>query len=99
MADDAIKPAPGPDPPPIPVPLVTLNTPTAVGPDAATSPARGPDQPPIPVRLVTLNTQHGVGPDERHDLPRLATLLASADADVICLQEVDRRFDGRSEDV
>ena len=51
------------------------------------------------MRLVTLNTHHGVGPDERHDLPRLATLLASADADVICLQEVDRRFDGRSEDV
>ena len=64
-----------------------------------TKPAPGPDQPPIPVRLVTLNTHHGVGPDERHDLPRLATLLASADADVICLQEVDRRFDGRSEDV
>jgi endonuclease/exonuclease/phosphatase family metal-dependent hydrolase len=64
-----------------------------------TKPAPGPDQPPIPVRLVTLNTHHGVGPDERHDLPRLATLLAAADADVICLQEVDRRFDGRSEDV
>jgi endonuclease/exonuclease/phosphatase family metal-dependent hydrolase len=64
-----------------------------------TKPAPGPDQPPIPVRLVTLNTHHGVGPDDRHDLPRLAALLASADADVICLQEVDRRFGGRSEDV
>jgi len=64
-----------------------------------TKPAPGPDQPPIPVRLVTLNTHHGVGPDERHDLPRLATLLASADADLVCLQEVDRRYGSRSDDV
>jgi endonuclease/exonuclease/phosphatase family metal-dependent hydrolase len=64
-----------------------------------TKPAPGPDQPPIPVRLVTFNTHHGVGEDQRHDLPRLATLLASVDADVICLQEVDRHFGDRSEDV
>jgi endonuclease/exonuclease/phosphatase family metal-dependent hydrolase len=64
-----------------------------------TKPAPGPDQPPIPVRLVTFNTHHGVGEDERHDLPRLAKLLASVDADVICLQEVDRYFGDRSEDV
>ncbi|SDE18422.1 Metal-dependent hydrolase, endonuclease/exonuclease/phosphatase family [Blastococcus fimeti] len=62
-------------------------------------PAPGPDQPPIPVRLVTFNTHHGVGEDSRHDLPRLAKVLASADADVICLQEVDRWFGDRSEDV
>jgi endonuclease/exonuclease/phosphatase family metal-dependent hydrolase len=62
-------------------------------------PAPGPDQPPIPVRLVTFNTHHGVGGDQRHDLPRLAKVLASADADVICLQEVDRYFGERSEDV
>jgi len=64
-----------------------------------TKPAPGPDQPPIPVRLVTFNTHHGVGDDARHDLPRLAKLLASVDADVICLQEVDRYFGDRSEDV
>src|SRR5919112_78826 len=62
-------------------------------------PAPGPDQPPIHVRVVTFNTHHGVGEDQRHDLPRLAKLLASADADVICLQEVDRYFGERSEDV
>jgi endonuclease/exonuclease/phosphatase family metal-dependent hydrolase len=62
-------------------------------------PAPGPDQPPIPVRLVTFNTHHGVGDDTRHDLPRLARVLAAADADVICLQEVDRHFGDRSEDV
>ena len=62
-------------------------------------PAPGPDQPPIPVRLVTFNTHHGVGEDARHDLPRLAKVLASVEADVICLQEVDRYFGDRSEDV
>lgn len=62
-------------------------------------PAPGPGQPPIPVRLVTFNTHHGVGADTRHDLPRLARVLAAADADVICLQEVDRHFGDRSEDV
>jgi endonuclease/exonuclease/phosphatase family metal-dependent hydrolase len=62
-------------------------------------PAPGPDQPPIPVRLVTFNTHHGVGEDARHDLPRLAKLLHSVDADLICLQEVDRYFGDRSEDV
>ena len=64
-----------------------------------TRPAPGPDQPPIPVRLVTFNTHHGVGDDDRHDLPRLAKLLHSVDADVISLQEVDRHFGERSEDV
>ena len=50
---------------------------------------------PIPVRLVTFNTHHGVGRDERHDLARLAKVLAAAEADVICLQEVDRHFGER----
>jgi endonuclease/exonuclease/phosphatase family metal-dependent hydrolase len=49
--------------------------------------------------MVTFNTHHGVGEDARHDLPRLAKLLASVEADVICLQEVDRYFGDRSEDV
>jgi endonuclease/exonuclease/phosphatase family metal-dependent hydrolase len=64
-----------------------------------TKPAPGPGQPPIPVRLVTFNTHHGVGVDGRHDLPRLAKVLAAADADVVCLQEVDRHYGDRSEDV
>jgi endonuclease/exonuclease/phosphatase family metal-dependent hydrolase len=62
-------------------------------------PAPGPDQPPIPVRLVTFNIRHGVGADDRFDLPRLAKVLQAADADVICLQEVDRHYGARSEDV
>jgi endonuclease/exonuclease/phosphatase family metal-dependent hydrolase len=64
-----------------------------------TRPAPGPDQPPIPVRLVTFNTHHGVGDDGRHDLARLAAVLAAADADLVCLQEVDRYYSDRSEDV
>jgi endonuclease/exonuclease/phosphatase family metal-dependent hydrolase len=64
-----------------------------------TKPAPGPDQPPIRVRLVTFNVHHGVGPDRRFDLPRLATVLKALDADVLCLQEVDRHFGSRSEDV
>ena len=62
-------------------------------------PAPGPDQPPIPVRLLTFNTHHAVGSDSKHDLARVAQVLAAADADVICLQEVDRYFGDRSEDV
>ena len=50
-----------------------------------------------PVRLVTFNVHHGVGLDGRHDLDRLTRLLAATDADVVCLQEVDRRFGARSE--
>ncbi|WP_448627342.1 endonuclease/exonuclease/phosphatase family protein [Geodermatophilus sp. URMC 64] len=64
-----------------------------------TKPAPGPDQPPIPVRLVTFNIRHGVGADDRFDLPRLAKVLQAADADIICLQEVDRHYGPRSEDV
>lgn len=64
-----------------------------------TKPAPGPDQPPIPVRLVTFNIHHGVGDDGRLDLPRLAEVLAATDADVICLQEVDRHYGERSDNV
>src|SRR3954465_9433763 len=64
-----------------------------------TKPAPGPDQPPIPVRLVTFKLPHGVGDDDRLDLPRLAKVLQGVDADLVCLQEVDRHYGERSEDV
>jgi endonuclease/exonuclease/phosphatase family metal-dependent hydrolase len=51
------------------------------------------------VRLVTFNIHHGVGDDGRHDLSRTAEVLAAADPDVVCLQEVDRTFGSRSEGV
>jgi len=56
-------------------------------------------QPGAAVRLVTFNVHHGVGDDGRHDLPRLARVLADAEPDVLCLQEVDRHFGDRSEHV
>ena len=49
------------------------------------------------VRLVTFNIHHGVGDDGRHDLPRLARVLADVHPDVVCLQEVDRHYGERSE--
>ena len=49
------------------------------------------------IRLITFNIHHGVGVDGRHDLARLARLLADATPDVICLQEVDRHYGERSE--
>jgi endonuclease/exonuclease/phosphatase family metal-dependent hydrolase len=55
--------------------------------------------PTSPVRLLTFNVHHGVGHDGRHDLARLARLLAATEADVICLQEVDRHYGARSEGV
>ncbi|MGY1844300.1 endonuclease/exonuclease/phosphatase family protein [Modestobacter sp. SYSU DS0875] len=64
-----------------------------------TASAPDPEGPTAPVRLVTFNVHHGVGDDGRHDLPRLARLLADADPDLICLQEVDRHFGPRSEGV
>ncbi|WP_299958215.1 endonuclease/exonuclease/phosphatase family protein [uncultured Modestobacter sp.] len=64
-----------------------------------TAAAADPSRAVVPVRLVSFNVHHGVGDDGRHDLPRLARLLADADPDVICLQEVDRHFGDRSEHV
>ena len=64
---------------------------------AGPKPAPGPDQPPIPVRLLTLTVRLRAG--SHLDLPRLARLLADADADVVCLQGVDRHLDGGDEDV
>ncbi|MGY1642418.1 endonuclease/exonuclease/phosphatase family protein [Geodermatophilus sp. SYSU D00703] len=64
-----------------------------------TRPAPGPGRSPIRLRLATFNTHHAVGDDGRHDLARLAKVIAAVDADVVCLQEVDRHFSDRSEDV
>jgi endonuclease/exonuclease/phosphatase family metal-dependent hydrolase len=43
------------------------------------------------VRIATFNIQHGLGPDGRVDNRRLADAVAALDADVVGLQEVDRR--------
>ncbi len=64
-----------------------------------TPPAAGPGRPPVPGRVLSVTLVQGVGRDGRHDLPRLARLLAATEADVICLQEVDRHYGDRSEHV
>lgn len=43
------------------------------------------------MRIATFNVQHGLGPDGRADNHRLADAVAALDADVVALQEVDRR--------
>lgn len=42
------------------------------------------------MRIVSFNMQYSLGADGRYDLPR--SLQAVADADIICLQEVDRHW-------
>ncbi|MBA3524598.1 MAG: endonuclease/exonuclease/phosphatase family protein [Geodermatophilaceae bacterium] len=48
------------------------------------------------MRLVTFNIRHGRGLDGRVDLRRTAAAIRHLDADVVCLQEVDRHFGARS---
>lgn len=48
------------------------------------------------LRLATANIAHGRGRRGRVDLRRTAQLLARLDADVLCLQEVDRHWSARS---
>jgi len=39
--------------------------------------------------VLTYNIHHGQGEDKKIDLPRLARVIADADADIVALQEVD----------
>lgn len=48
------------------------------------------------LRLLTYNIHHGEGVDGRLDLERICRVIASSDADVVALQEVDRWFGARS---
>lgn len=49
-----------------------------------------PDSPPT-LRVLSYNIHHGRGTDGTIDLPRLARVIRSADADLVALQEVDER--------
>ena len=42
------------------------------------------------LRLVTWNIHKGIGTDRRYRLERIVAVLQDLDADVVCLQEVDR---------
>jgi endonuclease/exonuclease/phosphatase family metal-dependent hydrolase len=45
------------------------------------------------LRVLTYNIHHGEGTDGRFDLSRTAAIITAADADLVALQEVDRRTD------
>ncbi len=53
---------------------------------------------PLPprLRLVSFNIAHGRGRDGRVDLRRTAAAVRALDADILCLQEVDRHYGPRS---
>jgi endonuclease/exonuclease/phosphatase family metal-dependent hydrolase len=44
------------------------------------------------VRVLTYNIHHGEGTDGALDLERIARVIRAAEADVVCLQEVDRNL-------
>ena len=45
---------------------------------------------PKPFRILTYNIHHGEGLDGRIDLGRIAQVITNAQADIVCLNEVDR---------
>lgn len=48
------------------------------------------------LRIMTFNIHHGVGTDQRLNLERIARIIEHSRADVVGLNEVDRRFHRRS---
>lgn len=46
----------------------------------------------VRIRILTYNIHHGEGADGVLDLERIAGVIRSVDADVVCLQEVDRNL-------
>lgn len=49
--------------------------------------------------VLTFNIRHGLGTDDRLDLERIADVIEEHGADVVALQEVDRHFGPRSDNV
>lgn len=60
------------------------------------SPPRPAEPPPGALRIATYNVHKCVGTDNRFDPGRIAAVIHELDADVLALQEADRRF-GRRE--
>ncbi len=72
--------------------LLLAVTPVATSPAAVASSGRD-----VTIRVVSYNIHTGIGSDGRLDLARTAQTLASFDADVIGLEEVDVHWAARSE--
>lgn len=52
--------------------------------------------PPLALKVASYNIHKGVGADRRRDPERILAVLHEVDADVIALQEADRRFGTRA---
>ncbi|MEY4983443.1 MAG: hypothetical protein RIR62_1709 [Pseudomonadota bacterium] len=50
----------------------------------------------VSLRVASWNIHKGVGSDRRRDLERTARVIAELGADLVCLQEADRRFGDRA---
>ncbi|MCE6949821.1 endonuclease/exonuclease/phosphatase family protein [Cereibacter sphaeroides] len=48
------------------------------------------------ITVASYNIHKGIGTDRRRDLLRTATVIAELDADIVALQEADRRFGDRA---
>lgn len=48
------------------------------------------------ITVASYNIHKGVGTDRRRDLRRTAAVIAELDADLVALQEADRRFGDRA---
>ncbi|MET9019257.1 endonuclease/exonuclease/phosphatase family protein [Actinopolymorpha sp. NPDC004070] len=70
---------------------------TSVG--LAAAPASADQGQPVEVRVASYNIHHGAGPDNVLDLPDVANEIRGLRADVIGLQEVDRHWGDRSDNL
>ena len=55
-----------------------------------------PSAGPARIRLASYNIRKGVGTDRTRNPLRILKVLAELDADIVCLQEADRRFGSRA---
>lgn len=51
------------------------------------------------IRIASYNIRKSVGLDYRRDAPRVLSVLSAINADVVALQEVDRRFGSRASSI
>lgn len=58
--------------------------------------ARTTDAAPRPIKVASYNMRKAIGLDRRRDPMRTLAVLAELDADIVALQEADRRFGSRA---
>lgn len=60
-----------------------------LGREDAGAPAPAPERPAARLRVMTYNVHSCIGLDQRHDVRRIARMIAHYHPDVVCLQELD----------